>query len=42
MRHPSTRGDYLISLIHGKHYELLRQHLTRHGYTPNLLQSDRP
>ncbi|HEV2818248.1 MAG TPA: MucR family transcriptional regulator [Allosphingosinicella sp.] len=30
----SIKPDYLISLIDGRRYKMLRGHLRRHGYTP--------
>lgn len=30
----SIKPDYLISLIDGRRYKMLRDHLRRHGYTP--------
>jgi predicted transcriptional regulator len=32
--HPTIHEDYLISLIDGQHYVLLKKHLYKHGYTP--------
>lgn len=31
--HPSIREDYLISMIDGAHYVLLKRHIKTHGYT---------
>jgi predicted transcriptional regulator len=30
----SIKPDYLVSLIDGRRYKMLRGHLRRHGYTP--------
>lgn len=30
----SVRREYLVSLIDGRRYKMLRRHLSRHGYTP--------
>lgn len=30
----SIKPDYLVSMIDGKHYKMLKRHLTLHGYTP--------
>lgn len=30
----SIKPDYLVSMIDGKHYKMLKRHLSRHGYTP--------
>ena len=30
----SIKPDYLVSMIDGKPYKMLRRHLRRHGYTP--------
>lgn len=31
----SVKPSHLVSMIDGKHYKMLKKHLTRHGYTPN-------
>lgn len=30
----SVKPDYLISMIDGRRYKMLRRHILRHGYTP--------
>jgi predicted transcriptional regulator len=30
----SIKPDYLISMIDGKQYKMLRRHISQHGYTP--------
>lgn len=30
----SIKPDYLVSMIDGKHYKMLRRHLSLNGYTP--------
>jgi predicted transcriptional regulator len=33
-KHPTIHENYLISLIDGKRYTLLKHHIHAHGYTP--------
>lgn len=35
----SIKPDYLVSMIDGKHYKMLKRHLTLHGYTPESYRS---
>lgn len=30
----SIKPDYLVSMIDGKQYKMLRRHISQHGYTP--------
>ena len=30
----SIKADYLVSMIDGKQYKMLRRHISQHGYTP--------
>jgi len=32
-RHPTIHEDYLVSLIDGAHYVLLKRHIKSHGYS---------